>query len=548
MDSAANQAVPIGLLLADAEFDSKRNHTYVNQQLGARSIIPAKRGEKGLANPRGQSRNAPHVSSATTCSASFGRDCLLDRQAQTSLSFSLAVTLPLPTSSRVARVEPVPSEHEGGPTLLSLTRKVTDMKKLERKVTDMKRKAAILGLLAIALVSTVFAAEGPSPQGVPHLDHVFLIMMENHGFSQILNNPNLPFINQLAKSANSATNYFAIAHPSLTNYLEVVGGSNFGVLNDNFPDWHSIIPCTTNLASGIPATDNPPTSPVICPIGGTGTDAATPLTSTNENPGGDTNIDGIHSFLAAPTVGKTIADQLAERGRSWKTYQESLPLGGADQVNISDGFFSVDTTSKTTEPATPAVLQSDIVALYAAKHNPFVYFSSVQEGHDPRNSLKNTADFEGTEGLFADLSSGEMPDFSFIAPNQCNDQHGRGNAGPFCNFDSSNNGTLTGLNEALMFRGDVAVNRIVTAIKSSRSWREGNNAIVLLWDENDFSTPPTNQVMLIVDTNHGSHGVQSARFYTHFSLLKSLEAGFGLPCLNHACDGNVNVMSDLFGH
>jgi hypothetical protein len=26
-----------------------------------------------------------------------------------------------------------------------------------------------------------------------------------------------------------------------------------------------------------------------------------------------------------------------------------------------------------------------------------------------------------------------------------------------------------------------------------------------------------------------------------------MEAGFGLPCLNHACDSGVAVMSDLFG-
>ena len=55
------------------------------------------------------------------------------------------------------------------------------------------------------------------------------------------------------------------------------------------------------------------------------------------------------------------------------------------------------------------------------------------------------------------------------------------------------------------------------------------------------------QVALIVDTNYGDHGVRSAKRYTHFSLLKSLEAGFGLPCLNHACDKDVDVMSDLFG-
>ncbi|MGH7750988.1 MAG: transposase [Candidatus Dormibacteria bacterium] len=43
---AASQQRPIGLVLADAEFDSKRNHTYIRQQLGAQSVIPTKRGKK----------------------------------------------------------------------------------------------------------------------------------------------------------------------------------------------------------------------------------------------------------------------------------------------------------------------------------------------------------------------------------------------------------------------------------------------------------------------------------------------------------------------
>ena len=33
-------------MLADAEFDSERNHTYIRRQLGAQSVIPAKRGKK----------------------------------------------------------------------------------------------------------------------------------------------------------------------------------------------------------------------------------------------------------------------------------------------------------------------------------------------------------------------------------------------------------------------------------------------------------------------------------------------------------------------
>ncbi|HYA36753.1 MAG TPA: alkaline phosphatase family protein [Candidatus Methylomirabilis sp.] len=415
----------------------------------------------------------------------------------------------------------------------------------------MKKRATALGLLATALVSTAFAAEGPVPRGIPHLDHVFLIMMENHGYGQILNNPNAPFINQLAKSANLATNYFAVGHPSLTNYLEVVGGSNFGVQTDNNPDWHNT-GCVTNLASGIAATDNP-SSPSVCPIWGTGTDAATPaIDTTNETQGlpGDNNIDGIQSVpVAANTVGKTIADQLVAWGQSWKSYQESLPPGGADLVNYSDGFFTNRTDFSQIQPTlSPPLSQGDVVALYAVKHVPFLYFRSVQEGNDPRNSMNNIVDFEGPRGLFADLRSGRVPAFSFIAPNQCNDQHGRGNGGAFCNYDPASNGTQAGLNPALIFRGDVTMQKLVTSIKSSPAWRDGNNAIVVVWDENDYSTAPnTNQVVLIVDTNYGADGVQSAKRYTHFSLLKSLEAGFGLPCLNHACDKDAEVMSDLFG-
>jgi len=376
-------------------------------------------------------------------------------------------------------------------------------------------------------------------------------MMENHGYSQIMNNPNAPFVNELAHSANLATNYFAIGHPSLTNYLEVVGGSNFGVQSDNNSDWHNTS-CANNLVTGIANTDNPP-SPSICPISDTGTDAATPAVDTSnetQGPPGDNNIDGVQSIPAAAlTSGKTIADQLFEARRNWKSYQEDLPINGADLVNYSDGFYTNNTDFSKILPAqNPPLSSAGIVSLYAAKHNPFVYFRSVQEGRDPDLSLGKTVGFDGPKGLFADLSTGNIPAFSFIAPNQCNDQHGRGNAGPFCNFDPVSNGFQAGLNPALIQRGDTTVRKLVTAIKNSPAWSEGHNAIVVLWDENDYSLAPnTNQVVLIVDTNYGVAGKQSATPYNHFSLLKSLEAAFELPCLNHACDGNVHVMSDLFG-
>lgn len=414
----------------------------------------------------------------------------------------------------------------------------------------MQNKIAALSMMIAALTGSAFAAEGPVPQGAPHLDHVFLVMMENHGYSQLINNPSAPYINYLAQTDNLATNYYAIAHPSLNNYLEIVGGSNFGVQSDNFPDWHNFY-CDTNLASGTVNTDNPP-SPNICPIAGVGKDApVVAVDTTNETQGlpGTVNIDGAKSYPATDgIVGKSIADQLTDVSLTWKSYQEDLPIDTADSVNFSDGFFTNNTDFTAMVPAlTPPLAQGGVVQLYAVKHNPFAYFQSVQEGYNPNNSLANTVDFNGADGLYADLASGKVPSLAFIVPNQCNDQHGRGNADQGCAYDPVANGTQSGLNPALTARADGSLRKIVTSIKSSPTWSTGNNAIVIVWDENDYSSAPyPNKVVLLVDTSYAPTGVVSSTYYTHFALLKTLESAFGLPCLNHACDSDQAVMTDLF--
>jgi hypothetical protein len=85
---------------------------------------------------------------------------------------------------------------------------------------------------------------------------------------------------------------------------------------------------------------------------------------------------------------------------------------------------------------------------------------------------------------------------------------------------------------------------------------------IVVYDENDYSgtvnplpantvwpTQFLNRVIFTVETNseYVRGGIHSNIFYNSFSLLKSLEAGFRLQCLNHACDPDVQVMSDLFG-
>ena len=134
----------------------------------------------------------------------------------------------------------------------------------------MKMKAVVLCLLAVSLAGTASAQEGAIPTGIPSLDHVFIIMMENHAYAQIIGNPNEPFVNSYAKSVNYATNYFAVGHPSLTNYLEVVGGSNFGVRDDNSPDWNNGT-CTPNIMGNGTVSLESNSTP-ICPIYGTGTE------------------------------------------------------------------------------------------------------------------------------------------------------------------------------------------------------------------------------------------------------------------------------------
>ena len=87
----------------------------------------------------------------------------------------------------------------------------------------------------------------------------------------------------------------------------------------------------------------------------------------------------------------------------------------------------------------------------------------------------------------------------------------------------------------------------MTAIKASPVWKKGHNAIVIVWDEDDYSVAPTtNQVALIVDTNFTRRRVTSNNFYNHFNLTNTLESAFGLPCLNHACDAASYPLADLF--
>lgn len=122
-------------------------------------------------------------------------------------------------------------------------------------------------LLGLATLGVVGLGASPAPVEaagtVPAFNHIFTIVMENHSYGQIIGSGSAPYVNSLAGRYGLATNYFAVAHPSLPNYLALTGGSTFGITSD----------CTT-------------------------------------------------CFVSAPNIAK---DRVEASGRSWKAYMESMP-------------------------------------------------------------------------------------------------------------------------------------------------------------------------------------------------------------------------------
>jgi hypothetical protein len=71
-------------------------------------------------------------------------------------------------------------------------------------------------------------------------DHVIWIFMENQGFNQVIGSSSAPYGNQLANACGLATNYSAITHPSLPNYIAATSGDYWGIQDDNPPASHPL--------------------------------------------------------------------------------------------------------------------------------------------------------------------------------------------------------------------------------------------------------------------------------------------------------------------
>ena len=102
--------------------------------------------------------------------------------------------------------------------------------------------AGIMATLAVfSLTATAAVASdghGHSDSGSSHsnsgkLDHIFVIMLENHSQSSVIGDVNAPFITSLATTYSTADNYYGVTHPSMPNYIATIAGDNFGIQDDH---------------------------------------------------------------------------------------------------------------------------------------------------------------------------------------------------------------------------------------------------------------------------------------------------------------------------
>jgi hypothetical protein len=181
-------------------------------------------------------------------------------------------------------------------------------------------------VIRAALLSAVLvlcAGAQAAPPPVPAFRHVVVIVFENKGPGEVLGNRSAPAFNAFARKGAVLSGYRGVARPSLPNYLALVSGSTHGITTD----------CTRCVVDG-----------------------------------------------------PSLADTLAAKGLTWKTYAEGLPRPGWTGAHAGR---------------------------YAKKHVPFLYF---------RNVLARQAWLRNVVPL-SRLAPRRLPDFALVIPDLCHDMH-----------------------------------------------------------------------------------------------------------------------------
>lgn len=80
----------------------------------------------------------------------------------------------------------------------------------------------------------ITVTSGSSTTGtIPSSSHVFVVVEENHSYSQVIGSSSMPYLNSLATKYGLATQYYANTHPSIGNYFMMAAGQTI-TNNDSY--------------------------------------------------------------------------------------------------------------------------------------------------------------------------------------------------------------------------------------------------------------------------------------------------------------------------
>ncbi len=255
--------------------------------------------------------------------------------------------------------------------------------------------------------------------GIPNFDHIVLIVLENRDYTTAMDNTSMPNLDALASKYVLLSNYYAVSHPSLPNYIALMSGSTQNITSD----------CT-------------------------------------------------NCFVKQASL----ADEIQVSGRTWKAYLESMP----SPCYVGD--------------ANP----------YAQKHNPLIYFDSIRL--DANVCDKSIVPLTQ---LDSDLSTNQLPNFSYIMPNLCNSGHN-------CSAATA----------------DKWMSDLVSRLQASPALGR-NSLIAITFDEassNDTSSccglgKGGGKVATVLISPSAKTGFTDTTAYSHYSLLKTFLTAWNLPDL-----------------
>jgi phosphatidylinositol-3-phosphatase len=285
-----------------------------------------------------------------------------------------------------------------------------------------------------------------SSSGISAIKHTIIVVMQNQEFVSSTFQSQAPFLWSLANPEGNGkyaflSEYYAVSHPSLPNYLALTGGSTFGLTRNCEPDQ-----CAQNATS--------------------------------------------------------VANLLEKKGLHWREYAESM-----------------------VEPC-----EIEIIGDYYPKHNPFVYYMDiVNHGAYCDSHVVPLGDVNQKTGPFyADLKNGNLPSYSFVTPNNCNDAHN-------CPLST----------------GDAWLKTFISDITGNEVFRD--TVVFIVFDEGVTSRGfgegiAGGQVYgaVIGPPEIVKPGAVSSTQYSHYSVLATIEKIFDLGNLGRNDAGATSMGSDVF--